>query len=130
MFRKGIILLVFLYLIPTIGITISVHYCGNKITSFSLTHFSSEHNCPCGSKKMKKNCCSNEVTVIKIDDNQLKSQDFDCSLVKKLNLGWLTTLHTSYNTILIQANRHIITTSHPPDVRGVLPFILNQVFRI
>ena len=68
----------FLYLVPAIGITVSAHFCGSNITWVSFNFKNEEHKCACGSKKMKTDCCKDEVAFIKLDNEQRHSaHDFN-----------------------------------------------------
>lgn len=62
------IFLMFLYLIPTIGITGSVHYCGGEIAAIVILPID-EHPCACGpSEPMEDGCCADKAFSIKIKD--------------------------------------------------------------
>jgi hypothetical protein len=65
----AIIFLLLTYLLPSIGITISKHYCGGELSSTQFLCFA-QHECGCGEKEMKADCCRDESTTIKIDDEQ------------------------------------------------------------
>jgi hypothetical protein len=54
-------MVIFIYLVPATGISMSVHYCGKKISSVKL--FEKEKQCCCkGMKnKMPKKCCSSDT---------------------------------------------------------------------
>jgi hypothetical protein len=67
------LLILLLYLVPAIGITVSAHYCGSRITWVSLNFEDQEHNCACGSKKMKTDCCKDKVAFIKLNNKQLNT---------------------------------------------------------
>jgi hypothetical protein len=76
--KIALLLILFLYLVPAIGITVSAHYCGSRITWLSLNFEHQEHKCACGSKKMKTDCCKDEITFIKLDNKQINtSTDFN-----------------------------------------------------
>lgn len=60
-------------MLPSIGLTISRHYCGGELSSVSALPFH-KHTCGCGDKAMDKNCCKDELTIIKIEDDQSKTQ--------------------------------------------------------
>lgn len=70
-----------LYLVATTGVTISAHFCEGTLSSFSINPFDSQERCSCGSKKMKKDCCKDETTNIKLDENQQKSPFIFCNVV-------------------------------------------------
>ncbi len=66
------------YLLFSIGINVSIHFCGGEIVSFKL--FKKAESCVCKMPKKEvsknvddnNNCCNNETKVFKTDDN-LKS---------------------------------------------------------
>ena len=127
--RITAILLMFLYLIPVFGITVTEHYCGGKLTSVS-TNFLGSVKCPCGSKKMKKNCCKTKSYTIGITNDHQKTAecaiylsynfDFQPSVFVPscLNLPFTLNLNTLYSNY------------HPPNNNKQAIYLLNQVFRI
>ncbi len=63
------ILLLFLYLIPSIGVSGSVHYCGGEIAAIVIIP-TDEHPCACSpSEPMEDGCCKDKAFSIKIKDN-------------------------------------------------------------
>ena len=67
------IFLLFLFLIANSGMVVSVHYCGGSLASIDF--FSGEkHNCPCGEKPMKDNCCEDYATILKASDEVEKGK--------------------------------------------------------
>ena len=70
MFKRLLsILLLFLYLIPSIGVSGSVHYCGGEVAAIVIIP-TDEHPCPCGpSEPMDDDCCKDKDFSIKIKDN-------------------------------------------------------------
>lgn len=73
--KIALLLILFLYIIPAIGITVSAHYCGSRITWVSVNFEDQEHNCACGSKKMKTDCCKDKVAFIKLNNKQLNTSN-------------------------------------------------------
>ena len=122
-------LLLILYLIPTSGINLSVHYCGGKISSIYFGTITTD-KCACGSKKMKKNCCQDKNFSFQVDDEQIKATTSKLSFAKSFNLQipFLHTFEFGYNPYF-----SITTTDyfhfHPNYIKQPL-YILNQVFRI
>jgi len=55
--KIAIIVLMFLYLIPAIGVSATVHYCVSKLSSITFID-NGEPKCGCNEKAMKKNCCN------------------------------------------------------------------------
>ncbi len=70
--RIASILLFFLYLIPSIGIEVSAHYCGGELAKIIVIP-SDEHPCPCNPKDMKDNCCSDKNFQFKLDVEHQKT---------------------------------------------------------
>lgn len=66
-----VLLAVLLYLVPSLGITVSAHYCGGELSGVSLGAVQ-EQACPCGSKRMQRNCCKDVVLSMKIKGDQQK----------------------------------------------------------
>jgi hypothetical protein len=102
--KIALLLILFMYLVPAIGITVSAHYCGSRITWVSVNFEDQEHKCACGSKKMKTDCCKDKVAFVKLDIKQLNtSYDFNviATISDKLNplqsyahkSLWLATQH-------------------------------------
>lgn len=126
--RIFLLFLVFVYMLPTIGFSVTTHYCGGKLSTISLFSFGVDC-CKCGKKSMKKNCCTNKVTRVKLKDNQ--------SIIKKISFSRVN---------FSKGQRYIPTTSflftrtylqkksvfyHPPGFCHLKPvYLLNEVFRI
>ena len=66
--KIALILLTAFYMLPAIGFSINVHWCAGKISSVKFATIQND-NCACG-KEMKKGCCKDNHTIIKLTDNQ------------------------------------------------------------
>lgn len=110
----AIVFFLLIYLLPSIGITISKHYCGGELSSTNILCLG-EHECGCGEKKMKADCCRDEATVIKIDDSQNYSQP----AVLDITPFFPFTLYNGFNLILslsdLESNLNTQSVWHPPD---------------
>lgn len=129
--KIALLLLLFLYLIPAIGVTVSTHFCGGKIASVSFNPFVTNHKCPCGSKKMKKDCCKDETTSFKLDNEQQKTQQVLCNFVTGTSIiqpAILTAVTFGYKTALLTTWFEYHT--HPPDDLKHSLFIRHCIFRI
>lgn len=62
----------FLYLVPAIGFTVSAHFCGGKLSDISLRG-AERSPCPCGSGIHKKSCCENVFFSVSLEDPQQSS---------------------------------------------------------
>lgn len=128
--RITVILLMFLYLLPAIGVTVSAHYCGGKVTSVSFNPFDTKHKCPCGSKKMKKDCCKDETKTFKLKNEQQKAHQFTLKVFKVFTFQpvLVDNFTFSYQQPLILNDYS--TTDHPPDNIKHPLYIRHCVFRI
>jgi hypothetical protein len=66
------LLFVFLYIVPVVGVNISMHYCGGELTSVSQPWMEVQ-KCLCGNKAMKKSCCEDKLQTIKLDTDHQKT---------------------------------------------------------
>jgi hypothetical protein len=128
--RKFVVtLLLLLYMIPTFGVNVNVHYCGGELSSISIGA-KSENPCTCGSKKMKKNCCEDKTFSYEVDDNQAKTQECLLTFSNSFNLdvalpSSFEICYVCFPTIVSEYYFH-----HPPNNVKPPLYILNQVFRI
>ena len=123
------IILLFLYMIPVIGINASVHYCGGKIASVSFGAEKAQ-KCACGSKKMKKNCCKDKEFSFKLKDSQQKTQQVTLNFFKTVDSHSFL-IYASiflYQSFVIQ--KEFYNAHHPPNHIKPSLYILHQVFRI
>lgn len=125
-----VILLMFLYLIPAIGITVSAHYCGGRLSSVSLNPFDTSHKCSCGSKKMKKDCCKDVVNTFELDDEQKRPQPI------LFNFGAIAIAPPAVSCAVVYNHKSPILSaefdhrSHPPDDVKHPLYLRHQVFQI
>ena len=126
--KIAIILLAFLYLLPAIGFSINVHFCGNKIQTVSVESVNKKL-CSCGSK-MPKGCCRNIHTVIKLTDNQNPSSSTDLTFNNfAKQLANNAFLHLGVFPDGFSA--FIIPNYHaPPDINKLPVYLANCTFRI
>ncbi|MEX1189517.1 MAG: hypothetical protein WED33_09685 [Bacteroidia bacterium] len=108
----GILFLSLIYLLPSIGLTISKHYCGGEISSISALPFHA-HACGCDEEEMDSNCCQDEFTVIKLNDSQNKTEESAFNL----NAFSLSIAYFPENNIIFnkRANVPIFIWGDPPD---------------
>lgn len=128
--KTGIIILLFFYLIPVVGVTVSAHFCGGKISSISFIS-TDKHNCPCGSKSMKKNCCKDISAYIKLKNAQHKSILFSINDFKPLLKKFFSNKSDFIVVREISVSDNLYSTFHPPNKIISYPlFLINSVFRI
>lgn len=127
--KIAVILLLLLYLIPTFGINITVHYCGGEFSSLTFGT-TAKNKCACGSKKMKKNCCEDKTFSYEVDNDQAKIQECLLNFSNSFNLD--LALSASFELCYV-CFPSIVTEYyfyHPPNKVKPPLYILNQVFRI
>lgn len=123
------IVLLFLYLIPAIGVNISAHYCGGELASVSH-EFSEKKKCSCSPKKMKKGCCEDKQQTFKMDNSQQKaeliSQKFNAPFQFQLTVPTIFQIPVVFESI----DRVDYTLFHPPNLFKQPIYLLNNVLRI
>ena len=128
--KSGIILLLFFYLIPVIGITVSAHFCGGKCSSVSLIS-TDKHDCPCGTKIMKKNCCKDINTYIKLKNVQQKSFQISINVLKTPVKNYFSNQFDNYLVRNATFSDILFSDFHPPNRKtSDSLFLLNNVFLI
>ncbi|MDZ4759059.1 MAG: hypothetical protein SGJ10_13100 [Bacteroidota bacterium] len=124
------ILLLFCYLIPAIGLSVSVHYCGGRLASFSIIG-TDEAKCPCGDMPMKKDCCKDKTASFKIKDTQRNSKQIIVIVYKgfkQLPIASTPLYGINYTSIFSEQE---IQFDHPPPLLNEQAiYLLNQVFLI
>ena len=62
-----------LYLLASVGVTVSAHYCGGDLASLALFN---KTNCCCSEEEESKkdDCCKNEIKTFRIGIDQLKEE--------------------------------------------------------
>lgn len=70
--KTGLIILTFLYLAFTAGISVQRHYCMNRMAALRFTTQPEERCGFCGMEKTERDnsCCHDEQSVYKITDDQ------------------------------------------------------------
>jgi len=79
--KVAAIFLTFLYLIPSIGFTMDLHFCGSNVTEVSIQK-SLDKNCVCGKRSSSK-CCKEIHVEVKLDASQKVASSLVVS--KKVN---------------------------------------------
>jgi hypothetical protein len=116
-----------LYIATIVGITISVHFCGEKVTSVQFIQFASrEKSCGCEEIDVPDDCCKDEIKTVQINDEQAAIQvDQPVSPQTDLNMWANASSEALYSSNVCQT---ISPADSPP---GSPPlYILNSVFLI
>lgn len=124
-----VILLLMCYLIPSIGMTVSAHYCGGKLASVSLQLLGTE-KCKCGSKKMKKDCCKTTTCTIQIKSDQQPTPQLEVDFSKTFSVQ-PAIVQTNITTVFSATVEKDFYQHYPPPLQLKQPlYLLNGVFRI
>lgn len=123
------ILFLFLYIIPAIGVNVSLHYCGKKLSSFSLNG-ESVVQCFCGSKKAKKSCCSDKSISIKLSDDQQENSKFITGVSKGIGGCFAPAVNLFFADYFGGDVDAVFLKQHPPNNVNAPLYIVYGVFRI
>ncbi len=122
-------LLMLFYLIPAIGVNVSVHFCGGKAASLEYSAIK-KNKCVCSWGTHKKSCCEDRHHILKIDDTQQKSE----LLIHKFSNPFhvLYTAPWVYKTLtqVLASPVSIPKLVAPPCLYRNSIYILNRVLRI
>ena len=118
-----------LYLIPTFGVNVTVHYCCGKIASVSFGS-STQKLCACGSKKMKKNCCQNKKLSFSVKNDQLKSQVVAFASPKSIGVHDVLSHPQPFENRIYSLCLEEDFIHPPPDNLKQSLYILNKTIRI
>ena len=113
MFRKLIhLILVFIVVLATSGVTITKHYCGDKLDSIAVNTI---HKSCCGD-----NCpfCHNVTHNFKVKDDFFVS-DFKIDSSKVLHLNWMT--FPAYTVLSFVSNPFSEKKNFPPLILQIKP---------
>ena len=117
-----IAVLVFLYLGPVFGYTISVTSCNMKGMSSA---------CVCSTKKDNNDCCKSKKVIIKLNDSHQKaalfSQNFEFTAAI-ISAGQF--IPVTFTTLLASIEKPLLPYARPPDSYERTIYLLYRVFRI
>ena len=123
-----VVILAFLYLVSSIGATIHLHYCMDKLVTWSLSGGAEGDKCEnCGMKE-DDNCCKDEKKVVKNTSDQKTSESFIINLEVFIAVTPSFFNHEIYSYCSITSGNN---TAHAPPIKGDQEIYLrNCVFRI
>ena len=123
------ILLMFCYLVPAIGLSVKQHYCGGELASVSIL-FNDSPSCSCGKKPMKKDCCKDITTILKLKDTQNYTKKLTSSFTQNFKFLVQSCPAFNYNFIEVDFEKQLQNV-HPPPLQKSKPlYLLHSVFRI
>ncbi len=122
-------ILMILYVIPLIGISITVHYCGGEISSISWFQ-TQDDKCDCGSEKMKGDCCQDKSFTFIANFEQIKSNKISDEVfnVVFFELPKVEQIFKHFDVSRLSQRK--LYWQHPPNLYTDPLFILNSVYRI
>ena len=126
--KNLVILFAFIYLIPAIGFSIDLHWCGKKV-KIVYVNSSHESRCPCGTN-MPFGCCKDVHLTLKIVDAQ-KSTDqiiVPCSVdFKQICTYVVPSIVEPFSKIVA----FDFSNYHAPPFKSKTPvYLTNSIFRI
>lgn len=109
--RAFIALWTVLFLLFSSGLSVNIHYCGNKITSVKL--IKAGPSCACGKKE--DSCCKDKVKVFKTDNSFAKN-----TIISKLSTFQPLILPFTIFTSLGMREYHAAISPYfsPPELYG------------
>lgn len=128
--RSAVILMMFLYLVPVVGVTVSAHYCGSINTSVSYNPFDTSHKCACGSEKMDNDCCKDENSVIKLNNDQYQTQQLTINFFKTFDSAPLIAADYVSSILPSFFISRLYKPHHPPNNLKQSLYLLHRVFLI
>lgn len=72
--KVSTIFLMLLYLVPTVGINCTVHYCGGEVASITVNNIGKSEKCPCGTKRISKKCCEDKDFSLEFGDESFENK--------------------------------------------------------
>ena len=133
-------ILALVYLSSSIGATVNMHYCMDKLVAWGLGHEKTgKKSCPyCGMAKTSedkhcgkesKGCCKDEQKIVKLENDQKISEaSFQFS---QLPAEAITHVFSDYSFEYVSSlTEENPVTNAPPRTQNVALFVLNCVFRI
>lgn len=125
--KVTVIFLLLNFLLANTGMAVTMHWCGGKLTS--VDYFSSGHNCPCGKKAMKKDCCKDKTTFLKMKDDLAKTSQLT---FKTPSPKFLFAFINVFELVpSAQFQYSVVSFYHPPPFKPKVPiYLLDRVFLI
>lgn len=127
--RIFLYLMVLIYVIPTVGMSMTMHYCGGELSSIELG-FTNTKSCGCSVKSEKKGCCDDKTVTIKSDTKHQKTNE---AKVPKIKFEWSSPVLCAsfdYQALLVEESVNTKSIYYPPPLYKSQLFILYNVFRI
>lgn len=122
------IIILVLYVIPTIGVSVNLHFCGGKLSTIAV--WSAKSICKCAKKTMKKGCCKQQQATYKISDKQCLTESAEKVTLVKKDFQCFYLLNKSH-TPNYRYISFVSDTGHPPPLLKLKAlYVLHQSFLI
>lgn len=122
------ILFIFIYLLPTVGLTVAYHFCGDTLVSASIASANAgkEPSDCCGEDQDDDTCCHTQFKSYKLDDMHFASAKIE---LNKLAFD-VYSYQESVNDFAVTSNEinHSSLLSHSPPREN--SYLNNRVLRI
>jgi hypothetical protein len=123
-------ILAIFYLTSSIGATIHLHYCMDKLIEWNLEHSKSDRCSTCGmsKKQIGKGCCKDEYKQLKLQGDQKTATSYQA--IQLISIA-LPSAFLELPFLKLPSIAQGIPLSHgPPQNDGIPLYIRNKVFRI
>ena len=127
--KKALVILIsILYLIPVVGFSLDLHWCGKKVKVVSV-NAAHETKCPCGTE-MPFDCCKDVHLNVKVSDSQKCSKHI--SNPKQIHFNLLPNfVILAIGEPASQVEVFDFSSYHAPPFKSKAPvYITNSIFRI
>jgi hypothetical protein len=122
-----IAILALLYITTASGVMVNIHYCMGHVASVSYG-YDNDHACGKCGMKAAEGCCHTEFKMVKLqDEHQLAKANFQfIQLPVEAPVKYVQAI----SELRINRNSVPPTGHSPPDARGNLVYLYNNVFLI
>lgn len=119
------ILLLFLYLMPTLGITVSWSKCNERNMKANNIV-----KCVCKPGNPNKKCCDNKKYTFKFKDSQQEAEIATSKLAYDFTALPVPIFEQSPGYVFSEATFTASNLPRPPNIHKAPIYLMNQVFRI
>jgi len=118
--------MLFCYLLFNAGVSYSMHFCGELLTSSEI--FKEKKDCACKSTEQTHDCCK-DVHVESAGDEQQTGSLFKINL-ERILLADFKFLLVEFESLIAESSSISLSDYHSPPFYKVPRFIFNQIFRL
>ena len=123
-------ILAVLYLSSSIGATVHLHYCMDKLIGWSLEHSKGNRCSTCGmiKKQKAKSCCKDEYKQLKLQNDQKAAASYQS--IQLSSVAILTNFFITPSVNLTSLTEENPLSHAPPGSKSIPLYIRNSVFLI